>query len=91
MPNYNQPHRYYCGVDLHARTLFVHILDDTGTTRLEQKLAASPAEPITNWSRCGCAGEHDRWGLDSPATRPTQPSLLGDRARCVSSRRLSFA
>ena len=24
---YNQPHRYYCGVDLHARSLFGHVLD----------------------------------------------------------------
>jgi hypothetical protein len=23
----NQPHRFYCGVDLHARTLALHILD----------------------------------------------------------------
>jgi transposase len=27
---YNQPHRFYCGVDLHARTLAVSILDDQG-------------------------------------------------------------
>lgn len=43
MPHYNQSHSYYCGVDLHARSLYVHILDDTGRTRLEQNLAASPA------------------------------------------------
>ena len=24
---YNQPHRFYCGVDLHARSLFVKVLD----------------------------------------------------------------
>ena len=27
MRAYNTPHAYYCGVDLHARTLFVHVLD----------------------------------------------------------------
>jgi transposase len=27
---YNQPHRFYCGVDLHARTLAVSILNDQG-------------------------------------------------------------
>ena len=27
MPNYNQQHPYYCGVDLHARTLFLNICD----------------------------------------------------------------
>ncbi len=39
---YNQPHRFYAGGDLHARTLFLHILDDQGRTRFEQNLAASP-------------------------------------------------
>ena len=43
MPHYNQPHQYYCGVDLHARSLYLHVLDDAGRTRLEQNLPASPA------------------------------------------------
>jgi transposase len=43
MRTYNTPHAYYCGVDLHARTLFVNILDDAGRTRLERELPASPA------------------------------------------------
>ena len=38
MPNYNQQHPYYCGVDLHARTLFLNICDPTGTTRFEKNL-----------------------------------------------------
>jgi len=29
---YHQPHRFYCGVDLHARSMFTHILDDQGST-----------------------------------------------------------
>ena len=29
---YNQTHRYYCGVDLHARSMFVHVLDQQGQT-----------------------------------------------------------
>ncbi len=24
---YNQPHQYYCGVDLHARSMYLHIVD----------------------------------------------------------------
>ena len=61
MPHYNQPHQYYCGVDLHARSLYVHILDDTGRTRLEQNLAASPSSrTATAWS-----------------SRPARPSPLG--------------
>jgi hypothetical protein len=27
---YNHQHRFYCGIDLHARTLFLHMLDHTG-------------------------------------------------------------
>src|SRR6185312_14447295 len=30
MPNYNRQHAYYAGVDLHARTLFLHICDPAG-------------------------------------------------------------
>jgi transposase len=37
---YNQPHRFYCGIDLHARTLAVCILDQTGQVVFEQNLAA---------------------------------------------------
>jgi hypothetical protein len=28
---YRTQHQYYCGVDLHARSLFVNVLDDRGT------------------------------------------------------------
>jgi transposase len=40
--NYNQPHRFYCGVDLHARSMYVHVLDHKGKTVFEQNLAADP-------------------------------------------------
>ncbi len=39
---YKNQHPYYVGVDLHARSLYVHVLDDAGRTRLEQELPASP-------------------------------------------------
>src|SRR5271163_482658 len=32
MPNYNQPHQFYAGVDLHARSMFVHVLSAKGKT-----------------------------------------------------------
>ena len=25
--NYNQPHKFYCAVDLHGRSMFVNVLD----------------------------------------------------------------
>lgn len=40
---YKTQHLHYCGVDLHARSLFVNVLDHTGTTLLERDLPASPA------------------------------------------------
>jgi transposase len=39
---YTQPHRFYCGGDLHARTLYLHIVDHNGTTRFEKNLPARP-------------------------------------------------
>jgi transposase len=39
---YNQPHAYYCGVDLHARSMFTHVLDQAGVTVFAHDLAANP-------------------------------------------------
>jgi hypothetical protein len=36
--NFNQHHKFYCGVDLHARTMFVRIVDgacQSGTQQAE--------------------------------------------------------
>jgi len=41
--HYTGQHRFYCGVDLHARTLFTHVLDHQGKTVFEQDLPADPA------------------------------------------------
>src|SRR5438874_2556489 len=32
MPNYNQAHQFYAGVDLHARSMFVHVVSAKGKT-----------------------------------------------------------
>ena len=42
MPNYNQPHQFYAGVDLHARSMFVHVLSAKGKTVFERDLPAEP-------------------------------------------------
>jgi hypothetical protein len=39
---YNQQHKFYCGVDLHARSMFIQILDANGKTVFEQDLPAEP-------------------------------------------------
>ena len=39
---YDRQHQYYGGVDLHARTMYLHVLDQQGKTRFEGNLAADP-------------------------------------------------
>ncbi|HEM62265.1 MAG TPA: IS110 family transposase [Chloroflexi bacterium] len=43
---YTGQHQYYCGVDLHARTLYVCVLDDTGTVRLHKRLPCDRARVV---------------------------------------------
>jgi transposase len=39
---YTQQHRYYCGIDLHARSMYVCILDAAGTIVVHKDMAAAP-------------------------------------------------
>jgi len=39
---YNNTHPYYCGIDLHARSLYVCIIDQSGKTCLHKEISASP-------------------------------------------------
>ena len=43
---YQAQHRAYCGVDLHARTMFLCVLDRDGRTLLHQDI------PTTRGGRC---------------------------------------
>ena len=42
---YTQQHRYYCGIDLHARSMYVCIVDTAGTIVVHKDLRAEP-EPF---------------------------------------------
>ena len=42
---YTHPHRFYCGIDLHARTMHLCILGQAGNVVLDKNLAARP-EPF---------------------------------------------
>ena len=42
---YTRQHRHYCGVDLHARSMYVCILDAEGTVLVSRNIPASP-EPF---------------------------------------------
>src|SRR5918995_4129102 len=39
---YNGQHRYYCGVDLHTKRMYLCILDHEGNTRLHRNVRAKP-------------------------------------------------
>jgi predicted NBD/HSP70 family sugar kinase len=39
---YTQQHRFYCGIDLHARLLAVCIVDQTGAIVYQKQLPADP-------------------------------------------------
>jgi transposase len=42
--NYLHQHKFYCGVDRLARSMYVHVLDHKGQTRFDEDLAADPNE-----------------------------------------------
>jgi hypothetical protein len=39
---YNQQHRYYCGIDLHARKMYVCIIDQKGKTKVHENIKTDP-------------------------------------------------
>lgn len=39
---YHSTHQYYCGIDLHARSLYVCILDQSNNTLLHKEIPANP-------------------------------------------------
>ena len=38
---YNRPHQYYCGIDLHVKTMYVCLLDGGGTVFSMEKFLAA--------------------------------------------------
>jgi transposase len=44
---YTQNHKYYCGIDLHARTMYVCILDQTGKILIHRNLPSDPQAFLT--------------------------------------------
>lgn len=43
MKFYSQQHKYYCGIDLHARTMYVCIIDQKGKVKFHEDLKTDPA------------------------------------------------
>jgi hypothetical protein len=52
---YQAQHAFYCGVDLHARKMFVSVVDDVGTLVEQRNLDAGP-EPFLSLVRPYRAG-----------------------------------
>ncbi len=38
---YNRPHTYYCGIDLHVKTMYVCILDGAGQVLVHRNVSRS--------------------------------------------------
>ena len=47
MKFYTHSHQYYCGIDLHARSLYVCILDQEGTPLVHKNIKANPKALLT--------------------------------------------
>jgi hypothetical protein len=39
---YNRPHTYYCGIDLHVKTMYVCILDGAGQVLVHHNVPSTP-------------------------------------------------
>ena len=80
---YKAQHAYYCGVDLHARSLYAHVLDDQGSTRLERDLPAAPAAvldavaPFRDGLVVGCECMFAWYWLADLCEREQIPFVLG--------------
>lgn len=83
MPNYTAQHAYYAGVDLHARTMFIHVCDPTGKPRLEKNIPATPAalldalKPFRNEVVVGCECMFAWYWVADVCEREGIPFVLG--------------
>src|SRR5262249_27401813 len=75
--------RFYAGVDLHARSLFLCVLDRDGQERFARNLPAAPApflkavQPFRDGLVVGCACMHCWYWLARPCRDEHTPSVLG--------------
>jgi transposase len=75
--------RFYAGVDLHARTLFLAVLDRDGRTRFGRNLPAAPepflraVEPFRDGLLVGCECVHPWYWLADTCRDHAIPFVLG--------------
>ena len=88
MPNYNQTHAFYAGVDLHARSMFTHVVDQGGRTVFERDLPASleaflgAVEPFRQGLVVGC-----EWSTPAQRRRLSRVELAVLPGRLVGTER----
>jgi hypothetical protein len=64
---YCQPHRFYCGIDLHARCMYLCILDQDGNTIFDRNL---PWQHVSPTRKRGTAPPCLRVGLTATPSLP---------------------
>ena len=54
---YQQSHQFYCGVDRHASSMYVCIVDHEGQTKVHTNIDACPDRflPLMNGARPACS------------------------------------
>ena len=62
---YTSQHRHYCGIDLHARTMYVCILGQDETVLVEKNIRARP-EPFLVPSTEAPFAEYEAFGVEDP-------------------------
>jgi len=66
----NQQHRFYCGNDLHARTMHKCILDQPGKVALDKDLPCRPANFVRAVATC-----RDNLKAAPARSTPSTPAL----------------
>jgi hypothetical protein len=80
---YNQAHQFYCGVDLHARSMFTHVLDERGRTVFARDLPARPdafpdaVQPFRDGLVVGCECMFGWYWLADLCEEQAIPFVLG--------------
>jgi len=65
---YTRHHQFYCGIDLHARSMYVCIMDQSGKILLHRNFRANPEVLIRAPSTHTAKISWWRWSAFSPGT-----------------------
>jgi transposase len=84
MKFYNSQHQFYCGIDLHAKTLYVCVLDNSGTKRLHKNFQCQNVEglleelqPFREDLVVGCQSTFNWYWLADLMNHEKIPFILG--------------